>query len=109
LTVLDTSAVIERVKRGEEIREYVTAVTIAEFPPLLEYAKFHGEVLYPTREDVDLAIELQMKLRARGKPKPFSDLLIAAICINRGEELVTKDTDFEDIAEVSALRLKLIR
>jgi len=36
----------------------VTAVTIAEFPPLLEYAKFHGEVLYPTREDVDLAIEL---------------------------------------------------
>ena len=56
---------------------------------------------------MDLAIELQMKLRAKGKP--FSDLLIAAICINRGEELVTKDTDFEDIAEVSALRLKLIR
>jgi len=51
---------------------------------------------------VDLAIELQVKLRARGKPKPFSDLLIAAICINRDEELVIKDTDFEDIAEVSA-------
>ena len=58
---------------------------------------------------MDLAIELQMKLRAKGKPKPFSDLLIAAICINRDEELVTKDTDFEDIAEVSVLRLKFIR
>ena len=53
MTVLDTSVVIERVKKGEEIRGYVTAVTIAEFPPLLEHAKFHGEVLYPTREDVE--------------------------------------------------------
>ena len=58
---------------------------------------------------MDLAIELQMKLRVKGKPKPFSDLLIASICINRDEELVTKDTDFEDIAEVSALRLRPIR
>ena len=47
MTVLDTSVVIERVKKGEEIRGYVTAVTIAEFPPLLEYAKFREEVLYP--------------------------------------------------------------
>jgi predicted nucleic acid-binding protein len=46
-------------------------------------------------------------LRERGKPKPFSDLLIAAICINRDEELVTKDKDFRDIAETSNLKINL--
>ena len=32
MTVLDTSVVIGRVKKGEEIHEYVTAVTMAELP-----------------------------------------------------------------------------
>lgn len=109
MTVLDTGIVIEHVKRGKEIREYVTAITVAEFPPLLKYRKFYGKVLYPTREDINLAIEIQMRLRTLGKPKPFSDLLIAAICINRGEELITTDRNFEDIASVSALKLRLVR
>jgi len=41
-----------------------------------------------------------------GKPKPFSDLLIAAICINRNEELISTDEDFKDIANVSNLKLR---
>ena len=41
-----------------------------------------------------------------GRPKPFSDLLIAAICINRNEELITNDEDFKDIANISNLKLK---
>jgi len=43
-----------------------------------------------------------------GKPKPFSDLLIAAICINRNEELLTNDKDFNDIAQISNLRLMTV-
>ena len=85
----------------------VTIVTLAELPSILKYAKFQGSVIYPTREDMDLAVKLQLELRERGKPKPFSDLLIAAICINRDEELVTKDKDFRDIAETSNLKIKL--
>jgi predicted nucleic acid-binding protein len=43
----------------------------------------------------------------RGLWITFSDLLIVAICINRDEELVTKDKDFRDIAETSNLKVKL--
>lgn len=70
-----------------KINEEVTAVTLAEFPTLLEYTKFQGNAVYPTRNDLDLAIELQRKLKSTGKPKPFSDLLIAAICINERKNL----------------------
>jgi len=89
-----------------KIDDMVTVVTLAEFPSILEYAKFQGSVIYPTRDDMDLAVKLQLKLKSRGKPKPFSDLLIAAICINRNEELVTKDENFRDIAEASNLKVR---
>ena len=85
----------------------VTAVTLAEFPSLLEYSKFEGSVIYPTRSDLDLSVELQLKLKDKGRLKPFSDLLIAAICINRNEELVTKDTNFNEIAKISKLNVRV--
>lgn len=106
LTILDTSVVIDRIRRRMRIDEMVTVVTLAEFPSILEYAKFQESIIYPTRDDMDLAVELQLKLRGRGRPKPFSDLLIAAIYINRNEELVTKDKNFHDIAEVSNLKIR---
>jgi len=74
----------------------------------MDYKKFHGRVLVVVRDDVLLSIELQKRLRAAGKPKPFSDLLIASVCINRNEELITRDEDFLDIAKVSDLKVKLI-
>ncbi|MFW6110598.1 MAG: hypothetical protein ACOC6H_01020 [Thermoproteota archaeon] len=54
---------------------------------------------------MDSTIELQRKLRKTGKPKPFSDLLITAICINRNQELWTKNRDFQDIPQVSKLKV----
>jgi predicted nucleic acid-binding protein len=89
------------------VDEMVTVVTIAEFPSVLGYAKFQGSIIYPTRNDMDLAVELQLKLKNAGRPKPFSDLLIAAICINRNEELVTKDKNFQEITEVSDLKIRI--
>jgi len=108
MTAIDTNIVIERVKRDNEIRENITEVTIAEYPPIMDYKKFHGRVLIIERDDVLLSIELQKRLRVAGKPKSFSDLLIASICINRNEELITRDEDFLDIAKVSNLKVKLI-
>jgi len=100
--------VIDRVKGKMKIDEDVTIVTLVEFPSLLEYVKFQGNVIYPIRSDLDLAVELQRKLRNTGKPKPLSDLLIAAICINRNEELLTKDRDFQEIADISNLKVKVV-
>ncbi|MCD6593913.1 DNA-binding protein [Candidatus Bathyarchaeota archaeon] len=67
----------------------MTVVLIMEFPQVLTYRKFSGRIVYPMPEDYELAYKLQLKLMKAGKPKPFSDLLIAAICINRNEELLT--------------------
>ena len=108
MSVIDTNVVIEKVKKNEEIYEDITEVTLAEYPPILEYQKFYGKVYTIERRDVLLSIELQRRLRVIGNPKPFADLLIASICINRNEELITKDKDFLDITKVSNLRVKLI-
>ena len=101
MTILDTSILIEKVRRREEIREDITVVSIVEFPQILAYRKFSGRIIYPTPEDYELAYKLQLKLMSVGKPKPFLDLLIAAICINRNEELMTNDEDFKNIANIS--------
>ena len=107
--VIHTSIVIERVKRNEEIRENITEVTIAEYPPIMDYKKFYGRVLIIERDDVLLSIELQKRLRTMGKPKSFSDLLIASICINRNEKLITNDHDFLDVAKISNLNVEFVQ
>ena len=89
MTVLDTNILIEKVRRREEIREDITVVSIVEFPQILAYRKFSGRIVYPMPEDYELAYKLQLKLMSVVKPKPFLDLLIAATCINRNEELIT--------------------
>jgi hypothetical protein len=61
------------------------------------------------RKDILLALELQIKLRKTGKLKGLSDLLIAAISINRQEELLSSDEDFEDIVKVCNLKLKIVK
>ena len=37
----------------------------------------------------------------KGRPQQATDLVITAIAIRLGEELVTMDSDFEDIAEAA--------
>ena len=86
MTILDTSIIIKLVKKKEVIDDDITIVTLAEFPQILEYKRFHGNVIYPTKADLDLTVELQQRLIRLGKPKSFPDLLIAAICISREEE-----------------------
>jgi predicted nucleic acid-binding protein len=109
MAVVDTNVAIGRARKGEEISEDITGVTFVEFPRIVRYSKFKGNVLFPNLDDYILARELQEKLLKRGQPRGFADLLIAAICINRGEELITYDSDFVEIAKVSSLKLILLQ
>ena len=109
MVVLDTSIVIERVKKREEINENITAITFVEYPKIVYYKKFYGKILFPDIDDFILAHKLQNKLVSIGEAKTFADLLIASICINRNDELLTKDEDFLDIAKVSNLRVRIIK
>jgi len=108
LVVLDTGVVLDRVKLKKEVPENVTVVSVVEWPPLLKYAKFRGKVYYPRLEDFRVAYETQERLYRVGKMKGFADLLLASICVSRNEKLVSNDSDFKDIAEVSDLNVELI-
>jgi hypothetical protein len=105
MTVIDTSLVIERVIGGTPIEEDITVITVIEYPTVLGYKGFYGKILYPEEKDLDLAAEIQSKLMKKGVMKGAADLVIAAIAINSGKALLTTDSDFSDISEVSTLRL----
>lgn len=98
--ILDTSIVIERIKEREIINENITSITLIEYPPIGNYEKFEGRIYFINEEDQIQAIRLQVNLRALGHPMSVGDLLIAAICINRDETLLTKDKDFLIIQKV---------
>ena len=106
--ILDTNIVISRIREKKVINESITVVTLIEYPYILDYAGFNGDIIFPTIKYFYLAYNIQRKLMLRGKMKGFADLLNAAIAINNNEELITNDKDFIDIAEVSELKLKII-
>lgn len=108
MPVLDTSVLIDKIRKNEEILENITEITVLEYPPVLKYPKFRGKIYYLKRQDLKLALEIQIKLRKVGIQKSVPDILIASICINRDEELITKDEDFKDISEISGLKLRLL-
>lgn len=105
MAVIDTSLLIERMNEGKKIDEKICIISVVEHPTILEYAKFQGKVLYPDLTDFELALDLQRRLRRIGKMKGASDLIIAATCMNAGESLLTSDQDFEEISNVSDLKV----
>jgi len=107
MVVLDTSVVIDKVRKQEEVRENITVVTLTEYPKISGHPLFKGRVYFPTEQDYIAAFNIQRESYRRGKPKSFADLIIAAICINRREKLITKDDNFRDIAEVSELNVEI--
>jgi len=98
--ILDTSSVIRRVSQGREVEGNITSITLIEYPPVRTYDKFHGRIYFLTEADQLRAASLQGKMRALGKPMGAANLLIAAVCLNRDEELLTMDEDFLSILEV---------
>lgn len=105
--ILDTNIVISKIRKREIINENITVVTLIEYPNVLEYAGFKGDIIFPTIKDYYTAYEIQKKLMKRGRMIGFADILIASMAINNDEELITDDGDFVDIAEVSPLKLTM--
>ena len=111
--ILDTSVVIERVRRREPITEDITVVTLVEYPRIVYYKRFSGGILFPVEDDFLVAHRLQLQLLEMGRPQAFADLLVASIALGRGETLAARGRDFASIAEAAErlghkLRLKLL-
>jgi len=99
--VLDTNLLIEG-RTG-----LTTAFNVVEYPKALETK---NEILWPTREDHVAAISIMVDLLKAGTPVPAIDVLIAAVCINRGLKLLTKDNHFKAIISVrSEFKLNLVK
>ena len=55
MTIYDTSVVIDRARKGERIDGDVTAITLVEYPRIIYYRKFEGDIKFPVREDYSLS------------------------------------------------------
>jgi hypothetical protein len=106
--IIDTNLVIDKIRKREIVNESITVVTLIEYPYILEYSGFTGDVIFPTMKDYYLAYEIQKRLMMKDKMKGFADILVAAIAIGNNEKLLTNDKDFIDIAEVSSLKLEVV-
>ena len=88
--VLDTNLLIEGEKGA------TTIFSIIEYPPAADFC----EAIIPDSKDYETAFQIALKLRKIGRPLRAVDILIASTCINRGLELLTKDSDFENVKKV---------
>ncbi|MFQ6076353.1 MAG: PIN domain-containing protein [Candidatus Bathyarchaeia archaeon] len=97
--VYDTSVLIELVKKGvKHIDGFTTILNLIEFPKAVELEGLGA--IYPTVHDYNEALKLSVILLDRGTPIPAVDMVVAAVCINRGLTLITKDEHFKLLAEV---------
>lgn len=67
MPIIDTSLLIERISESKPVAEDVCFISVIEFPLILEYRKFRGKILYPDLQDLELALELQQKLKDIGR------------------------------------------
>lgn len=95
-------------KAGLEAEGYTTILNLLEFPKGVELRRLR--ILYPTREDYDAALVWSAQLLKKGTPVPALDLIVSAISVRLGLQLVTRDGHFRVIkSNVSELRLQLRR
>jgi tRNA(fMet)-specific endonuclease VapC len=101
----DSSELIELRKAGDETEGYTTILNLIEFPKGVELMGL--KTLYPTKEDYDNALIWSAELLKRGNPVPAIDLIISAISVRLGLQLVTRDRHFRHIK--SAVKDLLLR
>jgi len=114
LKILKDEKFLESLKISEEVK--ITSITVYELLRGASYIKLvqHSDkeinvilkliselnVLPFTEEDARIASAIWAKLKKEGKTVSDADVLIASICINNNERLVTLDTDFLKVKEV---------
>ena len=126
MIILDTSALIDLFRGGNEIRKMVdgdaasTAISYHEIYVGIKRNKAKAEERFFTRFfsgtkifDLDRASaekssEIMSRLLALGISVNAFDVLIAGIAVANGAEtLITRDRDFESIAKVTELNMKV--
>ena len=107
--IYDTNALINIFKSSkmDEVDYLITSIfNVIEFPPILKFGS-KLVIIYPTKDEYLLALEMMIRLRKIGKPVGIIDLMLAAIAVQRGLVVVSNDKDFETIKEIEP-RLQIL-
>lgn len=127
MIILDTSALIDLFRGGNEIRKIVddddmasTAISYHEIYVGIKrnkakaeerfFARFFSntKILDLDRASAEKSSEIMSRLLALGISVNAFDVLIAGIAVANGAEtLITRDRDFESIAKVTELNMKV--
>jgi predicted nucleic acid-binding protein len=91
----DSSELIELRKSDGRAEGYTSVLNLIEFPKGVEVEGL--TTLYPTKEDYDNALIWSAQLLERGTPVPAVDLVISAISLRLGLQIVTRDRHFKVI------------
>ena len=101
----DTNVIIEAVKSGEKLKGYTTILNVIEFPKALT---LDLTVINPSLDDYLLSVKISQAMVEKGTPVPAVDVVVAAVALNRGLTLVSRDKHFLFIREVyPELKLQL--
>jgi hypothetical protein len=98
----DTSSLIKCVRNGQVFdpaEDKTTVISVIEFPKIL--SKEIG-ILFPKSTTYELAISLAKKLLQIGTPVKATDIIIAAIGIEKQLPLQSDDKHFELITHVDS-------
>jgi len=101
----DSSELIELRETDDQAEGYTTILNLIEFPKGVESEQL--KILYPTKEDYDKSLVWSAQMLRRGTPVPAVDLVICAISVRLGLQLVTRDRHFKEIkSAVTELNLR---
>ncbi len=121
MAIVDSSALIhlfDGTEEGEQIKKKygqemnaITAITLHEVAigvhpqrrEIADYFMSRLEVLPFDKEAAEKSVEIELKLRKRGRLINRADIFIAAICLINNMTLITTDNDFLEIDGLKVL------
>ncbi len=96
----DTNILIEHMRNGaESLKGSTTILNLIEFPKAVSLKDL--DIIIPGKEDYDKGFEFSILLLKEGTPIPAIDVIVAAVAVNRGLVLHTKDKHFEWVQKIS--------
>lgn len=119
--ILDTNIIIDLFRGRSEIARQLDKLTEVFVPvPVLgelylgaesssnkshhisqiEFLLSHVKLLYPTKETAAIYGRVKVQLKRKGRPIPENDIWIAALAIEHGLQLITRDNHFKELPEL---------
>lgn len=95
----DTSVLIEHMRAGAtKLDGFTTILNLIEFPKAVTLKGL--DIIVPGKEDYDKGFEMSILLLKAGTPIPAVDIVLAAVVVNRGLVIHTRDRHFEYVRKI---------